>query len=183
MQLVFLYGPAAAGKLAVAEELVALTGYALFHNHLIVDAVASVFPFGSEHFIRLREQFWMTMFREAAEARRSMIFTFMPEASVDSAFPDRVRDQICGLGGELRFVRLTLRPEEQERRIGNAGRAKFGKLRSLDLLRQLRGQFDRCEAAMPEPEFTIDTTCISPANAAHAIAVGLGLPAQPTRRE
>jgi cytidylate kinase len=70
MKLIFIYGPAAAGKLTIARELAALPGYAVFHNHLIVDAVASIFPFGSERFVRLREQFWLTLLREAAEAGR-----------------------------------------------------------------------------------------------------------------
>lgn len=47
MRLVFIHGPAASGKLTVAKELAALTGYPLFHNHLIVDALLAVFPFGS----------------------------------------------------------------------------------------------------------------------------------------
>ena len=68
MKLIFLYGPAASGKLTIARELATLTGFALFHNHLVVDAVAAVFPFGSERFVKLREQFWLAMFHEAAEA-------------------------------------------------------------------------------------------------------------------
>src|ERR1700751_4193719 len=48
MRLLFLYGPAASGKLTIARELATLTGFALFHNHLVVDAVAAAFPFGSE---------------------------------------------------------------------------------------------------------------------------------------
>jgi cytidylate kinase len=39
MKLLFLYGPAASGKLTIARELTTLTGFALFHNHLVVDAV------------------------------------------------------------------------------------------------------------------------------------------------
>src|ERR1700744_3598970 len=58
MDLVFIHGPAAAGKLTVGKALAALTGYPLFHNHLIVDAVAAVFPFGSAAFVRLRQDFW-----------------------------------------------------------------------------------------------------------------------------
>ncbi len=37
MQLVYLYGPPGVGKLTVARELVALTGFKLFHNHLAVN--------------------------------------------------------------------------------------------------------------------------------------------------
>jgi hypothetical protein len=127
MKLVFIYGAAASGKLTVARELAALTGLAVFHNHLIVDAVGSVFPFGSDRFIRLREVFWLAMFREAAEAGQSIIFTFAPEATVAPDFPHRARKTIEAFGGELIIVRLTLPVDEQERRIGNAGRSEFGK--------------------------------------------------------
>ena len=37
MQFVVLYGRPAVGKLTVARELSALTGYAVFDNHLVVD--------------------------------------------------------------------------------------------------------------------------------------------------
>jgi hypothetical protein len=179
MKLIFLYGGVATGKLTVARELAALTGYAVFHNHLIVDAVASIFPFGSERFVRLREQFWLTMFSEAAEAGRSAIFTFAPEASVAADFPERTKCQIEAAGGETHFVRLTIPVAEQERRIGNPDRAAFGKLRSLALLRQLRQRFAECDAAMPTPALTIDTALLQPAAAAHAIISRLGLTPDP----
>ena len=170
MKLFFLYGPAASGKLTIARELATLTGFALFHNHLVVDAVEAVFPFGSEGFVKLREQFWLAMFREAADAGRSLIFTFTPEATVAPDFPDRVRQAVEAAGGEIIFVRLTLSRDEQERRIGNPDRAAFGKLRSLDLLRQLRDQFTASEAAMPPAAFTVDTGATKPTAASRLIA-------------
>lgn len=178
MKLLFLYGPAAAGKLTIARELAGITGLALFHNHLVVDAVAAVFPFGSERFVRLREHFWLETMREAAEAGRSTIFTFAPEASVAPDFPDRARATVEKAGGEVIFVRLTLSRAEQERRIDTPARAEFGKLRSLELLRELRDQFEACEAAMPEPLISIDTTDEMPARAAVSIARAAGLLAQ-----
>jgi tRNA A37 N6-isopentenylltransferase MiaA len=33
MELLFIYGPAAVGKLTIGRELAKLTGYRLFHNH------------------------------------------------------------------------------------------------------------------------------------------------------
>jgi len=42
MELLFIYGPAAVGKLTVARELAKLTGFRLFHNHLTVDAVMAL---------------------------------------------------------------------------------------------------------------------------------------------
>jgi hypothetical protein len=176
MKLVFLYGPAASGKLTVARELAELTGLPVFHNHLIVDAVASVFPFGSDRFVRLREQFWLVMLREASEAGRSTIFTFAPEPSVIPGFPERVRDTVIAGGGTACFIRLTVAPDEQERRIADPGRAAFGKLRSLDLLRRSRADSMACEAAMPEAALTIDTGLVSPPAAARMIATTLDLP-------
>ena len=110
------------------------------------------------------------MFHEAAEARHSLIFTFAPEASVAPDFPDRARQTVEAAGGEIIFVRLTLSRDEQERRIGNPDRAAFGKLRSLDLLRELRGQFTASEAAMPLAAFTIDVGATKPSTASRLIA-------------
>ena len=175
MKLVFIHGGAAAGKLTVARELASLTGLPVFHNHLVVDAVAAVFPFGSEPFIRLREQFWLSVFREAAEAGRSLIFTFAPEGSVAPGFPDRALTAIAPFGGEMPMVRLAVPVDEQERRIDNESRRAFGKLRSLELLRQLRDDFTAAEAAMPPADLTIDTTVVQPAEAARMIGERLGL--------
>jgi dephospho-CoA kinase len=82
MKLIFIYGPPASGKLTIARKLSELTGLPVFHNHLIVDAVQSVFPFGTPTFNALRESFWLTMMREAARERRSLLVTFAPEPTV-----------------------------------------------------------------------------------------------------
>ena len=55
MKLLLIHGGAASGKLTVARELENLTGLPIFHKHLIVDAVAAVFPFGSDRFIHLQK--------------------------------------------------------------------------------------------------------------------------------
>ncbi|MGD9801945.1 MAG: hypothetical protein AB7E81_15515 [Hyphomicrobiaceae bacterium] len=169
MRLVFIYGSAASGKLTVARELASRTGMALFHNHLIVDAVGAVFPFGSEPFVRLREEFWLAIMAEAARCDRSLVFTFAPEPSVAPGFAERVRELIQAAGGEVVFVALTVPQDEQERRIEAPDRAAFGKLRSVELLRQLRDAFDASFAAMPEPDLAIDTATTHPSAAVDAI--------------
>jgi hypothetical protein len=64
MKLIFLYGLPATGKLAVAVELAAMTGYKLFHNHLVVDLLLSVFEFGSPPFVEMREEIWLSVFEQ-----------------------------------------------------------------------------------------------------------------------
>jgi hypothetical protein len=169
MRVVFIYGPVASGKLTIARELAKRTGMALFHNHLIVDAVGAVFPFGSEPFVRLREQFWLTVIAEAVRADRSLIFTFAPERTVEPGFAERVRQQVRLAGGEVMFVALTVPQDEQELRLTAPDRSAFAKLQSLDLLRRLRDELAACVAAMPEPALTIDTSAVGPAAAAEAI--------------
>lgn len=179
MKLVFIHGPVASGKLTIARELGRITGYAVFHNHLIVDAVAAVFPFGTEQFVRLREKMWLDMMQEAAKAKRSFIFTFAPEPTVAEDFHKRVVESVKAAGGSTHFVQLTVPVAVQEERLTAPSRAEFGKLQSLDLLRELRTQFEASERAMPRGQVIIDTSALDPVDAARSIAETLGLPLRP----
>lgn len=169
MKLIFVYGPPAAGKYTVASKVSELTGLPLFHNHLVVDAVASVFPFGSDRFVRLREHFWMSMIEAACAEGRSIIFTFQPEASVSPDFADNVARLVREAGGLTIFVHLALSAAEQQARVANVDRGRFGKLRSVELLRSLQPEFEACERAMPAPDILIDTGRTSPEMAAEQI--------------
>src|SRR5436309_12002865 len=106
MNLIFIHGAPAAGKLSVARELAKLTGFRLFHNHLTVDLVSSVFPFGSEPFVVLREQIWLSTFREAARHDLSLIFTFAPERTVREGFIPDTLQVVESAGGQVIFVEL-----------------------------------------------------------------------------
>jgi len=175
MELVFLHGPAAAGKLTVARLLAARTGHPLFHNHLVVDAVGAVFPFGSPEFRRLREAFWLQTFEAAAREGRSLIFTFAPEATVSHDFPAAAVRAVEAAGGRVRFFALACPDGEQDRRIEAASREAFGKLRSLELLRTLRGQGAFDYPDLPA-ELVLDTSQMPPETAASRIADRLAAP-------
>lgn len=138
MKLVFLHGAPAVGKLTVARKLATLTGFRLFHNHLTVDLVSSLFPFGSEPFILLREQIWLAAFAEAARNNLSLIFTFNPERTVRESFIQDAIDVVAAAGGMVIFVELTCAEEELERRIEDASRKEFGKLASVEQYRSLK---------------------------------------------
>ena len=175
MRLVFIYGPPAAGKLTIARRLSEDCGFPVFHNHLVVDAVMSVFPFGDPDFVRLRERFWLETLEAAAKAGRSLIFTFQPEATVAPDFPQRVRALVERAGGRCDFVRLTLDLETQAKRIDAPSRSEFGKLKDAGLLRDMHASFLACEAAMPDPAISIDTGRVDIEDAARKIEAALGL--------
>lgn len=76
--LVFLVGPPAVGKMTVGREISRLTGMPLFHNHLSIEAVLPVFPFGSPPFSRLVSLIRHETIREVAKSELpGVIFTLV----------------------------------------------------------------------------------------------------------
>ena len=175
MRLVVLYGPPAVGKLTVARELAALTGYRLFHNHLAVDLLLSVFEFGSEPFRRLREATWLDVLSAACRERLpGVIFTFAPERTVDPSFFDRLDGAIAANGGEIVFVELHCSADERRRRLGNASRHEHGKLTSVELFDALDREGAFAGPPMPPPRLSIDTGLVPAREAAAQIHHALG---------
>jgi chloramphenicol 3-O-phosphotransferase len=172
VKLIFLYGLPATGKLTVARELSALTGYKVFHNHLVVDLLLSVFEFGSEGFVQIREEIWLSVFRHARESGLpGLIFTFAPERTVGEGFVD----EVVKLVGEVDFVKLVCPLPELMDRLDHPGRRERQKLTSRTMFEQLRvdGSFD--DSYMPAPRVQVDTSTCSPGEAARRIVDGLGL--------
>lgn len=176
MDLLFLHGGIASGKLTIARELGSRLGFAVFHNHLVVDALTPVFPFGSPPFVELRERFWLDVLGEAARTGISTIFTFAPEPTVPAGFPDRVKSAVETLGGRVHLVELAVSAEEQERRIALPSRTEFGKLTDVSILRRLRGEDP--SSVPPPADLRIDTDRVAPAEAAERIIETLGLSPQ-----
>ena len=168
MKLVFLHGAPAVGKLTVARELATLTGFRLFHNHLTVDLVSSLFPFGSEPFVFLREQIWLAAFGAAARNNLSLIFTFNPERTVRDHFIQDAIDLVESAGGKVVFIELICSEAELERRMEDASRQEFGKLASLDQYRSLRDAGAFRFPKLPQ-DLSVDTTSQTPADSARVI--------------
>ena len=170
MKLIFLFGLPGVGKLTVARELANLTGFKLFHNHLAVDLVESVFEFGSEPFVELREKIWLAVFSEAAAAGlRGLIFTFAFDRTVRSTFIEHTREVIESSGGEILFVELSCSTEELESRIEHPSRKEFGKLSDVEAFRQLKAAGAFVDPGIPEERLVLDTTSLSPSDAANLI--------------
>jgi hypothetical protein len=176
MKLIVIYGMPATGKLTIAQELVAITGYKLFHNHLVVDTLLSVFEFGSPEFVSLREEFWLATFDKALQSKiPGLIFTFNPESTVRPEFIEKTIAVAKAAGGEAVFVELTCPLPELKRRMGSMSRHQYRKLTSVPLFEELHAEGSFDASYMPKPKLSIDTCDNQPARAALKIARALEL--------
>jgi len=174
MKLLVLHGPLAAGKLTIAREVAALTGWRLFHNHLTVNLALAVYDFGTPGFVALREQIWLTVFRRAlADRLPGVIFTFNPENSVPQKFIDDLFAEIAAAGGEVIPVELTATEAELERRMATSSRVENGKLTDLTLYRELRAAGTFLTPVIHHSRLSLDTGQLSPTSAARQIVAEL----------
>jgi tRNA uridine 5-carbamoylmethylation protein Kti12 len=169
MRLVFIYGPPASGKLTVAKELVKLTGFRLFHNHVSIEFVQSLFEFGSKPFWRLTDKYRTEMIEEAAKEGVDTIFTFVYGKTTDDPFVRSVLRKVKAQGGKVCFVRLQCRRDELEKRVTSKFRKSLGKIATKKLLSQVFKKFDLDSEIPFEPSLTIDTEAQSPREAAKTI--------------
>src|SRR5579884_2699466 len=111
--VVLLFGRPAAGKFTIGKLLAEELGYRLLHNHAVVDLVAALFPFGSEPFIKLREELWLAAVGAAVDADLpGIVLTFVPERTVTDSFLPALRSL-----APLRLVELRCSEKEIERRM------------------------------------------------------------------
>ncbi|HXQ79677.1 MAG TPA: shikimate kinase [Opitutaceae bacterium] len=171
MKLFFLFGRPAVGKLTVARALAARTGGRLFHNHLTVNLVLSVFDFGTPGFVELREKIWMAVLRRAlADRVPVLIFTFNPEDTVPQRFLDELFAEFAAAGAEVFPVELTASESAIEARIGSPSRRRDGKTLDLRAYRELRARGAFQSPVVRSPRLRLDTERMTPAEAAAKIA-------------
>lgn len=171
--LVYLYGPPAVGKLTIARRVAETTGFQVFHNHLTVDAVTSVFAFGSPPFVDVLHRLRFDVFETATREGIDVVFTnssmsySVPRTDSFVAFARRAAELVHAAGGTTMFVRLTAPVDVLCDRVDGDDRRAFRKLVDADRLRS------RLEA-YPQPvvnddDLVIDTSTMTADEAARLI--------------
>lgn len=176
--LVYLYGPPAVGKLTVAVELQRLTGFRLFHNHLTVNALASVFELASDPYTEVLHRVRLDVFETAVRHGVDLIFTNNSVWHVSDgrarfeSFAATVRSRVEDLGGRVVFVQLTAPPEVLEGRVGSGSRRRHEKLVDPMRLREILRGHDL--SPLDGGDLVIDTSQFAPDEAARQIFRALG---------
>jgi hypothetical protein len=109
VQFVVIFGPPAVGKMTVGDQLCKITGFKLFHNHMTIEPVLDIFPFGSPPFGRLVNEFRRRIIEEAADAALpGLVFTFVwgLELADDLELVESYIDLVETRGGCVHFVEL-----------------------------------------------------------------------------
>ena len=184
MKLLVIFGPPAVGKATVGREVAKRTGFKLFHNHVSLDAVQTVFPFGTPEFSLLVNEFRLRVIEEAARADVDLIFTFAWafDSPGDRDVIDAYKAIVEGASGEVMFVELLASQAERMRRNGTEDRARMKARSPESRTPGWIAELDtRYRMVAPEPFYyadsylRLDITELPPEAAARAIVERFGL--------
>ena len=170
MNLIFIYGPPAVGKLTIAEGVAKSTGYKLFHNHMTMDLAQEIYPeFGDLRF-NLVDRLRLDVFGFAAENQTNLVSTYVYSGDDnDDKFIFNTKAVIEQSGGKVLFVELYAPSNVLLGRVSSKSRQQFHKLKDPEILRdQLNDRL--YEKSVHYPGICkIDTSIKDPSQAAEKI--------------
>lgn len=174
MNLVFIYGPPASGKLTVANELSALTGLPVFHNHLTRDIVQSLYPGNLQDNYELVNLLREDVLKYCAVHDTSLIFTFVYDGPEDDEVVKNRVDTVTSNGGNVLFVELSAPNGTLLDRVANDSRKEHKKLVDRDELAAILETTPY--PSIPYPNILkIDTSTADPAESARRIQRHYGI--------
>jgi hypothetical protein len=167
-ELVFLYGPPAVGKLTVAQELARRRSFRVLHNHVTIDAVATVLPFGTDTFWAVVGRLRRDLVDAAAREGIDLVYTYVFGPG-DEAHVDAIAAPYEEAGGRVTFVRLYASRDELLRRVENESRQAHGKIVDVETLQGLLSNHDLFAPIPGRESLTIDLDATTAADAAEVI--------------
>ena len=111
MNLIVIIGSGAVGKMTVGQELMKITDYRLFHNHMAIEPVIEIFGyFNGSAVAKIREAVFDEFIKSDNEG---MIFTYMWafDARHDWDYVEHVKSIFAPYGTQFYYVEL-IAPQE-----------------------------------------------------------------------
>jgi hypothetical protein len=174
--LLFIFGPAAVGKMTVGQELKKLTGYRLLYNHMVVDLVTEFFDFGTPPFHRLAAPFTKQIIEACADERVGLIIThgLLFSAPGAAAMIDDWSAPYRRRGLPVCYAELSAPLDVRLERNATPNRARHKKVdwATPERLREMEGWGSwHDDGTWPNPAhlLTIDNTDVQPQEAAQKI--------------
>jgi shikimate kinase len=162
MDLIVIHGPPATGKFSVGHELARLTGYKLFHNHLTVDLVHSLFEIGEGPFWKLNGDIRLKLLEAAAKNKvKGVIMTFCYVKGEDEKLLARFMRKLEKYNVRFLFVHLYCERETLLKRVKNPSRKTYKKISTRKLLISLLKKKDYYTPFAHRSTISIDNTSTS----------------------
>ncbi|MEI6267115.1 MAG: AAA family ATPase [bacterium] len=178
MNLIFIYGPPAAGKLTVAKEIAKKLDYRVFMNHTLVGSIASVFPFedttpdkkGKDDLLRnkLARKFRVEIFKEAAKNNINVITTYGGGGVNNSTFFDDTIKSVEKARGKVYFVHLIPNEESILERVESPTR-KGQKIDNKNFLKKKLIAYNYYDKYTGSDHLDIDNSNMLPEEVANQI--------------
>ena len=177
MKLVFIHGPPSVGKLGVARKLSRLTGYKLFHNHLTLDLIDSIFDCNNPIYWKLVDKIRLDIFEKTNQSDiNGIIFTYGSVVSNNFAFLKKVIKRVDGNNGKVYLVHLICSTKELYKRVRLRSRSFFSKTTTIKNLRKILKTWDFYTKFPNHKTLIIDNTHISANRCSRIIAKHYRLP-------
>ncbi len=167
-QLVFLYGPPAVGKLTVARAIAARRPFKVLHNHVTIDPVLEVLPYGTPAFVRVVTRFRCDLVAAAAEEGIDLIYTFVFAAGEEEHVNEIVApyEERCGT---VLFAQLLASRDVLLQRVLADDRREHGKISDPATLESFLDGYDGFTATVGREGLTIDLGSCSASEAADEV--------------
>jgi hypothetical protein len=142
MNLLFIHGAPAAGKLTTAKAVIDRVGGRLFDNHAAIDLARTVFEFAAPGFWELVASTRLVVLEAAvAQDLPLLVMTFVYADPLDLPTFEKFEAVVQRNDGQVLPVFLRCAVDEIARRIGNPDRAIKNKLTSEQSVRDLMERY------------------------------------------
>jgi tRNA uridine 5-carbamoylmethylation protein Kti12 len=170
MNLVYLYGPPAVGKLTVAKKLSKLTGYKIFHNHMTIDHAELIFEWGTKEFNELVGKYRKYTIEVASKSKlKGMIITFVYAHPEDDKYIKELIKIVENNNGKFLPVQLYCNKDILYKRLKGVSRKEYGKIKYKKKLDKVLKKYQLFNPMPFIKGLSIDNTKLSPSKAAQLI--------------